>query len=1016
MLQNCRCLALLALLLFACAPVVSAQRDDSRFDFYSRGPFRQTVPRPQSVLRFDVGEFHTNYALMERVINAIAQAAPDRVRVMDIGETNEHRMMHLVAISSPENIARLEQVKANLARLSDPRTINPQEAGRLIAEMPVLVWLNYTIHGNESASFETMMQVVYQLAASDEAATQEILKNCVALINVCANPDGHERFVTWYNANATGNPEPLAAEHREPWSVYGRSNRYRFDLNRDNIASTQTETRNVERAYLEWHPQVFVDHHGQPVQYFFPPAALPINPNLPQEATARWLTTFGRANAEQFDARNWDYYVRDVFDLFYPGYWDSWPSLNGATGMTYETDGGGTKGINWKRDDDTIVTLRSGIAKHFVASMTTLEVAARNRAARLRDYYEFRRSAIEEGRTQAMKRIVLLPGNDPGRAAELVEVLLRAGIEVSITRETLRSTAAHDYFKAGTTATRSFPAGAYIVDLAQPQKRLAKALLEPQTDQDAAFVREQLARFARNERRGQSAVKEEYGFYDITAWSLPLAFGVEAYWTEDAAPLNASTPARLASLPVPFRSGKYRKWLESDVSYIINGTEGRVASRAASSVAHGSPVSLFAGGVTGRASVAYIIPYERNGAASLAYQLQREGFRIAVATRTLSAGGRDWPRGTMVARVSRNPETLHDAIARLASETGTDVTAVNSAFNETGETGVGSENVISLKPPRIIVAADDPVDQTSYGAIWWLFDRYDVEFTPMTISAITRAELDRYNVIILPDGSPERYSAAFGKSGVETLRGWCERGGTLVCIKGAAVFAALKDINLTSARLVGSSEDDQKDERTDEGSGARLLSSSTPAPQTTDTGASPNVEAAASSTRRGRRNAKQAQTQTATEQRRTEADETEKLEGAPPVLPPIASPSARPGRVPEAVPGAILRATVDRTTYMTFGYEEPTLPVLVASGYFFRPSKEGTNAVVFETEDAQPLRISGFVWPDNTERLLRGTSYVIEEPTGRGHVVLFAEDPNYRGIWRTTTRLFFNSFLFPSAF
>ncbi|HEX8142835.1 MAG TPA: M14 family zinc carboxypeptidase [Pyrinomonadaceae bacterium] len=979
MLQNRRSLALLVLLVFSCFSAVHARRDDSRFDFYARGPYRASVPRPQSVLRFDVGEFHTNYALMERVINTITQAAPERTRVIDIGETNEHRMMHLVAISSPENIARLEQTKANIARLSDPRTIQTQEAERLIAEMPVIVWLNYTIHGNESASFETMMQVVYQLAASDEPATLDILKNTVALVNVCANPDGHERFVSWYNANSTGNPEPLAAEHREPWSVYGRVNRYRFDLNRDNIASTQVETRNMERAYLEWHPQVFVDHHGQPVQYFFPPAALPINPNLPQEATARWLTTFGRANAAQFDARNWDYYVRDVFDLFYPGYWDSWPSLNGATGMTYETDGGGFKGINWKRDDDTIVTLRSAIAKHFVASMTTLEVAARNREARLRDYYAFRRSAIEEGRSGQMKRIVLVPGSDPGRAAELVEVLQRAGVEVSVAREAVRSQSAHDYMGTGSTGlARTFPAGSYVIDLAQPQKRLAKALLEPTTEQDAAFVREQLARFARNERRGRSAVKEEYGFYDITAWSLPLAFGVEAYWTEDAPEIRGGAVA-------------------------LNREAG---------------AEITAGGVTGgRAQTAYIIPYERNGAASLAYRLQREGFRIAVATRTLSAGGRDWPRGTMVARVSRNPETLHDAIARLARETGTDVTAINSAFHETGETGVGSENVISLKPPRIILAADDAVDQNSYGAIWWLFDRYGVEFTPMTIASMRRAELDRYNVIILPDGSPERYNAAFGKSGLETLRGWCERGGTLVCIKGAAVFAALKDVNLTSARLVGSSEDDQREQKPDE-SDARLLSSTTAQQATTDAGASPRVEAAASSRRRGRRSSSNGQTpaQTATDQRRTEADETEKLEGAPPVLPPIASPSARPGRVPEAVPGAIMRATLDRTTYMTFGYEDPVLPVLVASGYFFRPSKEGTNAVVFAEEGDQPLRISGFVWPDNTERLLRGTSYVIEEPTERGHVVLFAEDPNYRGIWRTTTRLFFNSFLFPSAF
>ncbi|CDM65730.1 M14 family zinc carboxypeptidase [Pyrinomonas methylaliphatogenes] len=943
------------LLAFVCVlwpSVVRSQRADPPFDFYARGPYRESIPRPRQILGYDVGDFHTNYAMMERVIGAIAAAAPDRVRVLDIGLTNEHRMMHLVVISAPENIAQLERIKADIARLADPRKISREEAERIIATRPAIVWLAYTIHGNESASFEAMMQVVYQLAASNEPATLDILRNLVVLIVTGENPDGHERFVTWYNSVAIGDPEPTAAEHREPWSVWGRVNHYRFDLNRDNLASTQIETRHLQRAYLEWNPQVVVDHHGQPSQFFFPPAALPINPNLPTEQVGKWLTMFGRANASAFDAQRWDYYVRDVFDLFYPGYWDSWPSLNGAIGMTYETDGGGWKGLRWKRDDETIVTLRSAIAKHFIASMMTLETTARHREARLRDYYEFRRSAIEEGKTGPMRRFVILPGNDPGRAAELVDVLLRAGIEVARADEPFRATRAHAYAADGDAPmTKQFPAGAYIVDLAQPQKRLAKALLEPETPLDRAFVAEQLARFRRNERRGKNAPKEEYGFYDITAWSLPLAFGVEAYWTEDAAPV-ASTPLALP-----------------------RGEESSIAP---------------AGSVTGRASVAYLIPYESNGAASLIARLLQEDYKLAVATRTLNAGGRDWPRGTVVVRVSRNPDSIHERIAQLARETGAQVYAVNSGFAENGDTGIGSETVVSLKRPRIVVIADEPVNQTSYGALWWTLDRYGVEFTPMTIDGLKRAELDRYNVIILPDGSPSRYFAAFGRDGVEMLRGWAQRGGTLVCIKGAAVFAALKDVNLTSSRLVGSEEEEREEEEEE----AEEKPQPTPTP----------AEAPK----------KPAKTQTASaEQGR--AEQTEKMEGAPPILPPIASPSAKPGRVPEAVPGAIMRATIDRTTPLTYGYEMDTLPVLIESAYFFRPSKGGVNAVIFSPDEKQRLHVAGFIWPDNTEKLLRGAAYVIDEPTGRGHVILYAEDPNFRGFWRATTRLFFNSFLFQAV-
>ncbi len=170
--------------------------------------------------------------------------------------------------------------------------------------------------------------------------------------------------------------------------------------------------------------------------------------------------------------------------------------------MTYETDSGGWKGLRWRRDDDTVVTMRSGIAKHFVASLTTLATAASNREARVRDYYEFKRTAVEEGRTGKIRRFVILPGRNPGHAAELVENLVRAGIEVQQATAAFRSTRAHDYSSQNSPATsRDFPAGAYVVDLAQPQKRLAKALLEMHTPLDPAFAREQLARFERNERR-----------------------------------------------------------------------------------------------------------------------------------------------------------------------------------------------------------------------------------------------------------------------------------------------------------------------------------------------------------------------------------------------------------------------------------------------------------------------------------------------------------------------------------
>ena len=248
--MNIKKILFLATVLSAFALASFAQTEE-KFDFYSRGDYRPNVPRPQQFLRFDVGEHHTTYAQMEKVIEEIAEAAPDRVKIFDIGTTNEHRMQHVVAISSPENMARLDEIKTQNARLTDPRLTTAAEAAQIAQNNPAIAWMAYTIHGNESASFEAMMQVIYQLAASNEPATLDILKNTIVLVVTGENPDGHERFVTWYNSVAIGSPDRYAIEKREPWAIWGRVSHYRFNLNRDTLAFTQKESRNMQKSYME---------------------------------------------------------------------------------------------------------------------------------------------------------------------------------------------------------------------------------------------------------------------------------------------------------------------------------------------------------------------------------------------------------------------------------------------------------------------------------------------------------------------------------------------------------------------------------------------------------------------------------------------------------------------------------------------------------------------------------------------------------------------------------------------
>ncbi len=341
------------------------------------------------------------------------------------------------------------------------------------------------------------------------------------LIDPLENPDGRSRFVfqNLLGQAAVPDGEPASAEHDEPWPG-GRSNHYLFDMNRDWFSQSQPETRGRTRLFLEWYPQVVVDLHemGGNSSYYFAPPADPLNPHI-TKAQASWFQVFGKANADRFDARGFSYFIREVYDSFYPGYGESWPIFHGAVGMTYEQ--ASARGLVFRREDDSDLTYRDGVLHHFTAAITTAETAARNREKLLRDFVDYRRTAIAEGETGPVKEYVLTPGADPSRAARLARLLATQGFDVR------RADAA---FKVG---TKDVAAGAYIVPVAQPSSRLLRNLLEPSIPQPDAFVKEQ-------DRRRKKRLDEQ--IYDVTAWSLPLAFDVEV--------LRADRPTGVKTLPV----------------------------------------------------------------------------------------------------------------------------------------------------------------------------------------------------------------------------------------------------------------------------------------------------------------------------------------------------------------------------------------------------------------------------------------------------------------------------------
>ncbi len=911
---------LLAALVLLAAPLlapgadaqrVEAPRDDARFSFYGTGPYRAAVPRPDSLLGFAIGTRHTQYHQQERVLLAIANAASDRVRVEEIGVTAEGRPMRIYLVSAPENIARLDAIRADLDRIADPRGATPEQISEVVARTPAVVWFSGSVHGDEVPGFEASMPLLYHFAASENAEVLARLRDAIVVINPSSNPDGHERFAVWSNAIAVGSAEPQALEQQrnQPWSISGRFNHYRFDMNRDLMAMTQREVQAIVGGMLRWHPMVTADLHGYTSTYYMAPAARPVNTNISQWPFT-WSERIGKGNAEAFDRYGWLYFVRDAFDLYYPGYYDSWPSLTGAMGTTYETDGG--PALLKKRDDGTLLSLRDGIAKHFVASIATFETSARGAREMVRDYAAFRQRAITDGRNGTMKRVVFLPGNDPARAAELAAALMRAGVEVSRASSGFSSGKAWSYREDGSRA-REFPAGAYVVDLAQPQGKVAKAVLEADPELDPVFAKAQRDKFLRNQQRSRSASDQEgYEFYDVTAWALPVAFGVEAYWTEDA-PAVQGTALSLAN------------------GVRLNGEV--------------LPHAIAGGIVEGRdARSAFLWKNDRNGGAKLAAQLLQLGYRVAVAAEPIQTGATNWPRGTWVARVGRNDSTLASRVDSLAKAAGVEVRGVSTAFPETAQYGTGSGVVVSLKQPNIAVVADG-TSHTSYGAVWWsLEQRYGIKFTPISVGALG-GDLSAYSAILVPSGN-------LGSLGTgANLKRWVEGGGALVTFGAATSWATREDVGLTSMRRIQCE-----------------ASSAKPAP------------------------AKEAP--------------LDSLRAA-------VSPNACADQ-PADLPGSHFDVVLDLTNWVTLGMEERRFPVLVSGSSFYTLSKDGGNVAVFPTTGT--LRRGGFVFPDNSERLLKGSVFVAQERVGRGNVVLFTNDPMFRGWWRALDRLVLNALLMGGSF
>lgn len=480
--------------------------------------YSDDIPSVDAVLDYASGEHITWSGDVRRYFEALQASAPRRVKLVPYATSWEGRELFYAVISAPGNMQRLDEIRENMHRLRDPRRTTAAEASALIENTPAVTWLAYGVHGNEISSSDAAMATAYHLLASesDERVTS-ILEESVVIIAPVQNPDGRDRFIQRY-LTARGlqaDADPLSAEHNEPWPS-GRTNHYLFDLNRDWFIRTQPETRGHADAVLEWLPVAFVDLHemGSDSTYFFAPEAEPYNPHL-AAGQRRNLTDFGRNNARWFDRFGIDYFTREVFDAFYPGYGASWPAYFGSTAMTYEQ--ASARGQRVRQYHGELLTFRETVRNHMITSLATAETVADHREELLRDFREYQLTAIREGKTGDIRSYILPPQDDQPGVDRLASLLVQQGVEVG---------RADGAFNA---CGREYPDGSVVIDLAQPAKRLVRTLMDSQVSMPEDFLAEQ--------ERLQGKLLPDV-IYDVTAWSLPLMFNVRADACEQSVVVN----------------------------------------------------------------------------------------------------------------------------------------------------------------------------------------------------------------------------------------------------------------------------------------------------------------------------------------------------------------------------------------------------------------------------------------------------------------------------------------------
>ncbi len=672
-----------------------------------RVSYNRSIPTPLAIIGHEVGEWHVSHDRLVNYMVALDKAS-DRITLEVTGQTFEARPLLLLTITSPKNHQNIEAIRQQHLALTDPAKSSSVE----VKNMPAVYYLGCSIHGNEPSGANAGLVMAYHLAAAQGPEIEKYLENTVILFDPSFNPDGLTRFSTWANSRKSKliSPDPNDMEHNESWPG-GRFNHYWFDLNRDWMVAQMPESQARIKKFQQWKPNVLTDHHeqGTNATFFFMPGepsrVHPLTPDKNQELTRK----MGEYHAKALDQIGSLYFTQEGYDDFYYGKGSTYPDAQGAIGILFEqasSRGHAQESVNG------ILKFPFTIRNHFVTMLSSLKAVNELREELLNYQRDFYKGSSTEAAKDPVKGY-LIGSKDKAKVFHMAEVLLRQQIDI---------------YKPATSSMvngKSFDTeSSYVVPLNQPQYRLLKGMF------------------------GKVTLFKDSIFYDISSWTLPLAFGLD-----------------YEELKTPPVLGEKVTQVQIPVGKIIGEKSG------------------------------YAFVFETYGfyAPRAIYRLLSHGIRTKVSTDPFfHASGKKFEPGAILVSLDnqdKNPDQIEVYIREIAEKDGIDVYAFSTGLDYRG-VSLGSSSFQVLKKPEIAMLVDGGggfagVSPNDAGEIWHLLDqRYNIPIACIPVSVFNTSNLNRYTTIIFPEGT----YGSVSEGAKEKLKAWIQNGGVVIGFEKALTW------------------------------------------------------------------------------------------------------------------------------------------------------------------------------------------------------------------------------------